>query len=325
MTYKSIFEQNHFDLYLNSDFCIILSKNNMPWYAVYKNMGIKCFDLSTLENISIEALSDRWGMSNKTSEEYELKFSTDESYLINFIFGLIPFDPGIYPEIPNYHYWEEALKIKKDENKPALLLTNLEKSHCNVLIFDESSYRLFFPCNDCFLLKDEAQNKLLISYNPYHFLNTISTIDIDNFASLILPLKVSDSIIKSFISDRFESYEFFCTSVEEYMELLRFCCCYINLIGIENIHLNFSSMVGEIGFWILPETSPLKYIQLGANMQKDLRSINESLESSHSFRVTKKDILNMKIVSINFNLSFKELKIVLDNLITTYNLPIVNL
>lgn len=323
MTFKAIFEQNNFDIQLYSDFCVILAKSQKPWYVVYKNMGLRCLDLFTFKDISVSELSRKWKIDNSRSdtEDYELTFSIDKTYMINYIFGLIPFDNEICSDIPNYDYWENSLAVRKEENKPALLMSDMERSYCNVLIFDSDSYRLLLPNTNCYLLKENGQKYLLVSYSPLDFLNYISTIDIDNFATSILPINVSECILRSLIADHFDSYDFICSGVKEYIEVLRFCCCYINYSGMENIHLSFSSGKGEISFFVLPDATPLKYIQLSATMQRELRSLIGIKEPIDSFRVTKKDILKTKVISILFDLSFGDMEVLINNIIKAYNLP----
>lgn len=319
MTFRGIFEQRGFEKTFSSDFCYILTKENSQ-YVVYKDMGIQCIDLMTFEDKDLESLNYLLAGTDDVKDEFNLVYSIPKKDLINYLFGMIPYDCNIY-ELPGGSYWDDLLMIHADSSLPAALLYNKNNKCCNAIVFSESHYKLLFKQQDCGLFIESGKEELIFAFNPYELSCLFPVLESEKYAFMILPLAVSSNYISSIFSKDFKNFDFLCTNSEEYYSALKIVVTYLNLLLKDRIILSRTGSDVYLDFILDEDEEILPYIQISAFMQKNLREIYLHDSESDSFRTKKINNPGSKILSVPFLVNMPELDIVINCLISEYKLP----
>lgn len=321
MSFKGVLERSGFKNILDTDFCILVQRNDIQ-YVVFKSIGIRCVNITNFQELSIEQLQYLYNEKMiGEEEEYEFTYSLDKDNLINYLFGLIPFENDLCPGISNASYFGKKLVIKKDENLPALLLSDKDNQDRNVLIFSEDSYRPLFFNKDCFLFTFSSEKEIVIAYNPVHLLAFISKHEIDKYSTVLFLENASGNFLRFPIESHFENYFLLCSNATEYVEALRFIVEYANLEG-DKIQFSKNGGEGKVEFFLPEDVELLRYIQLSALMQKTHRKVCGENQMIRTFECKKINILKSKVFSITFNISRIELEILVEHLVDFFKVPI---
>lgn len=321
MSYKGIFKQHGFKSILETDFCMLLERGDVQ-YVIYKNTGIRCLDLSSFCEVSVAQIQYIYGDDVADGEEYEFTYGLDQENLINYLFGLIPYDKELCPNVPNANYFGGNLMIRKNENQPALILSNRENLNRNVLLFSDSSYKPLFYNRDCFLFTCNGEKELVIAYNPFHLLTFTSKMELGRYATILFLENGSESVLELPFEYKFQSYSLIVSTSSEYVESLRFIVKFINLMGYDCISFSKNDGRGRIEILLAEDYELLRYIQMGASIQKVHRELYPNTSNIENFKCKKIELLESKFFTITFNISRQELDILADCLISFYKIPV---
>ncbi len=320
MTFKNLFNKLCFQSFIETDFCIVLRKDEC-YYAVYNDEGICCLSLYDFKDRRAEELVyeygvDYFGIADE-KEEYAFTASRRKEEVVDFIFNLREMKDG---ELEDSSIVMDVLGAVyvygRTENTLAVLLKDGMGGVRNALLFNEESYQLLLDNRECFWSRGEGDTAV-IAYDPYALLSYFAERGMEGYTLFLYPLCSGLMPFNESVS----SYKFLCGKIEEWVEMFGSMIMYVNLKSGEDVKFITFENKCRIEFVVDDTAELLPYLDIVNKSLKKLRGsyLNEGVEIK-TFLLEKKVIFGKKIISITFTKNIPELETLTDYFIEKYKL-----